>query len=124
MYSETIKTLRKEKNISQTELAKILDMPRYIISNWEQGRTEPNITDLITIANFFECSIDYLLGRSDDFGIINIQNEKKQLNKNEKEILDIFNSIPSESQAQLLEYARYCQMKSQDFNKTNNQRRA
>ena len=119
-----LKELREEKNLTQQEVANAINTSQTNIGRWEKNQNEPGANHIILLANFFECSTDYLLGRSDDFGIINIQNEKIQLNKNEKEILDIFNSIPTESQAQLLEYARYCKMKSQDFNKTNNQRRA
>ena len=71
---EKIKLLRLEKDITQQFLSESLNLPRYIISNWEQGRSEPNLSDISKLADFFECSIDYLLGREDDFGNVVISN--------------------------------------------------
>ena len=57
-------------------------------------------TALISIATVFDCSIDYLLGRSDDFGNINIK--APDLSDEEQELLDLFrNSSPGEQNAVL-----------------------
>jgi transcriptional regulator with XRE-family HTH domain len=60
-----IKELRLEKNISQRELAKRTGIKQANISRWEAGSVVPNVNDIWTIANFFDCSIDYISGRSD-----------------------------------------------------------
>lgn len=53
--------LRNKYNLTQNELAQKLNLPRYKISDWEQGRSEPSINDIKNICNFFNVSIDFLL---------------------------------------------------------------
>ena len=60
-----IKELKEEKNISQLELAKKLNLTQQSISLYEKGDREPSIDVLKSIANFFNVSLDYLLGKSD-----------------------------------------------------------
>lgn len=57
----------------------INDLEKYLnlnnttnIYNWRNGEKSPKLNNLIKIANYFECSLDYLLGRSDDFYEINL----------------------------------------------------
>ena len=40
------------------------------VSNWENGVNEPKAEYIVRLADFFECSADYLLGREDDFGVV------------------------------------------------------
>ena len=65
-----IQELRTERGLTQRELAEKIGVKNYTVANWEQNRTEPSVRDLIDLANFFECSVDYLIGREDDFGQI------------------------------------------------------
>lgn len=60
-----LKTLRKEKELSQKQLAEILNTTNSSICDWESGRAEPNIEMLIKIAKFFDVSVDYVLGLED-----------------------------------------------------------
>ncbi|MDR1669589.1 MAG: helix-turn-helix domain-containing protein [Oscillospiraceae bacterium] len=60
-----LRQLRKEKGLSQSELAGILHMTQGMISYWEKGDFEPNITILNQLANLFGVTIDYLLERTD-----------------------------------------------------------
>lgn len=60
-----LKTLRKEKELSQKQLAEILNTTNSSICDWESGRAEPNIEMLIRISEFFGVSVDYLLGLED-----------------------------------------------------------
>lgn len=59
----TIKMLRKRKGWTQSELAKLMKVQQYNISEYETGRVEPNIATLIQFADVFHVSVDYLLGR-------------------------------------------------------------
>lgn len=61
-----LKELRKSKNLSQTTLAKELNINQNSISRYENSEREPGISELIKIADFFEVSIDYLLERTDN----------------------------------------------------------
>ena len=59
-----LKELRKEKKITQLQLAIELDMSQNTISRYETGERQAGYEELIKIADFFEVSIDYLIGRT------------------------------------------------------------
>ena len=61
-----LKELRKKKDISQLRLATDLDTTQNTISRYETGEREPGIDELIKIADYFNVSVDYLIGRTDD----------------------------------------------------------
>lgn len=54
---------RKEKGLTQKELADMLEMNFKKLGAWEQLRAEPNIADIILLADYFGCTTDELLGR-------------------------------------------------------------
>lgn len=60
-----LKELRKEKNITQIKLAMELNMSQNTISRYETGERQAGYDELIKIADYFNVSIDYLLGRTD-----------------------------------------------------------
>lgn len=57
---ERIAALRKEKNISQTELAKRLNVSRQAVSKWEQGTSSPDTDRLIQLAEILGTEVEYL----------------------------------------------------------------
>ena len=57
---ERIMALRKEKNISQTELAKRLNVSRQAVSEWEQGTSSPDTERLIQLAEILGTEVEYL----------------------------------------------------------------
>ena len=57
---ERIMALRKEKNISQTELAKRLNVSRQAVSKWEQGTSSPDTERLIQLAEILGTEVEYL----------------------------------------------------------------
>ena len=60
-FNEKLQELRKQKGLTQEELAEYLYVSRTAISKWESGRGYPNIDSLKVIAKFFEVTIDELL---------------------------------------------------------------
>ena len=60
---ETIKELRKEKNISQQVLANSIGVSQKAIDFWERDVNEPKASYIVKLADFFDVSADYLLGR-------------------------------------------------------------
>ena len=64
-FAEKIKTLRKEWDMTQNQLADVLETTQRKISYWELGKVEPDLVSLWKIADFFDVSIDYLLGRKE-----------------------------------------------------------
>ena len=73
-----MKELRQERGITMKDAAQQLDLPYTTYVNYEKGTREPNSETLIQIANFYNTSIDYLLGKSDtriDDRVLDIVNE-------------------------------------------------
>lgn len=62
MFKERLKQLREERNLTQAQLAKELDLSQGTIGNWERGTREPDFETVKTLADYFEVTTDYLLG--------------------------------------------------------------
>ncbi|MCH1640135.1 helix-turn-helix domain-containing protein [Paenibacillus timonensis] len=63
---ERISALREQRKLTQEELALQLQISRAVLSHYEKNRRKPNYTTLRKIADFFQVSVDYLLGRDED----------------------------------------------------------
>lgn len=63
MIGQTIRDLRKQKRMSQTELAKILHVSQQTVTAWETGKAEPSSSAVSNLADYFNVTTDYLLGR-------------------------------------------------------------
>ncbi len=88
-----IQELRTAARLTQRELAEKIGVKNYTVANWEQNRTEPSIKDLTDLANYFECSVDYLLGRENDFGqIVIFKNGEKEY----AELFGLYEGLPTE----------------------------
>ena len=61
-----LKELRKKKGVSQLKLATDLNTTQNTISRYETGEREPGINELIKIADYFNVSVDYLIGRTEN----------------------------------------------------------
>ena len=75
-----IKNLRKNKSLSQTELAQLMGLTSSAMSAIETGKNKPTADILIKLSDFFNISTDYLLKGMDT---------KQTISKNEQEILDV-----------------------------------
>lgn len=66
-FKDRLLKLQKEKSISTVyELSQVLHIHRNNIAQWNKLNCIPLIDDMVIIADFFDVSIDYLLGRTDD----------------------------------------------------------
>ena len=61
MVGKNIKNFREQKNITQEELAEKLSVTRQAVSNWETGKTQPDIDTLHKISDILEISIEELI---------------------------------------------------------------
>lgn len=62
---DNLKALRESKKITQTQLGEHIGAKKSAISLWESGKRQPDQETLVRLANFFEVTVDYLLGRND-----------------------------------------------------------
>lgn len=62
-FAEKLRVLREQKGLSQAEVARRLNLNRITYGQYEQGKRHPDYETLIKIADYYNVSIDYLLGR-------------------------------------------------------------
>lgn len=61
-FGSKLLELRKERHLTQPQLAEQLNVGKSIISLWETNQCEPTLSRLVSIAKFFDVSLDYLVG--------------------------------------------------------------
>ena len=66
MFSERLKTSRKEVGLTQVELAEILKVSNGTVGMWETGKREPKLETMVHLSKTLNTSVDYLLGLSED----------------------------------------------------------
>ena len=66
MFGDRLKELRASKNISQKALSNEIGISDTHYQNLEYGKKEPTMSKLVALADFFNVSIDYLVGRTDN----------------------------------------------------------
>lgn len=65
-YYRRLRDLREDHDLSQSDIAEVLSMKQQQYSNYESGRREIPVHHLITLANYYNVTIDYLVGRTDN----------------------------------------------------------
>ena len=65
-FSERLALLRKSKGLSMSALGELLGVSDEAVRLMERGKRSPSFEVLISIATYFDVSLDYLVGRSDD----------------------------------------------------------
>ena len=92
-----LKELREERHLTQNDIAKEIKTSQTNIGRWEKELNEPAASFIIRLADFFQCSTDYLLGREDDLGNITIHTEKPApLPQDEQTLLNNFRKLPQD----------------------------
>ena len=67
-YSERIRSLREDRDLTQTEVANLLKVGQKTYSDYELGKTRIPVDSLIILAKFYDVSMDYICGMSDKQG--------------------------------------------------------
>ena len=97
-----MKELREAKGLSAREAAKQIGVPSTTYHNWEKGEREPNSEMLICLADYFDVSIDYMLGRT-------AKREAKRTvaaSRAEEELLRLFRSMTDDERSLILSTAK------------------
>ena len=98
---ENLKKLREKKKLTQTKVGIDVGLSQEVISHFEIGNSKPNIDNLIKLADYFNCSTDYLLGRTDIPEVIrNINNQDIIIN----EIINKYNSLSDENKKYFIKF--------------------
>lgn len=100
-----IKELREENGFSQTTVATAIGGSQSNLAKWEKGQVQPTADAIIKLADFFNVSADFLLGRSDDLGNIFVPSPTvPTLTDDEKQLLDMFERMSHQMKIRALAY--------------------
>lgn len=101
-----LKEIRESKKISQLKLANAIGVGRTTITNYETGVSSPDIDTIIRIAQYFNCSVDYLLGFSNEQMFQPIPVEvKEELTDKQKELLSLIKNMDNDDVNKIIGYA-------------------
>lgn len=103
-YMEKLKELRKINNLRQKDVAEFLNISITGYASWEQGLSEPNIENLIKLADFYNTTVDYLINREEEDGRIIIQ--EPELLNDEKNLLTNYRKLPTDLKESAQEYLK------------------
>ena len=92
-----VKELREKKGISQKELADYLNITQVQISKYELGKNEPDLNTTKKIAEYFNVTIDYLLGTSEENIILITKNDLETLKDSANKINKIVEKLTNNS---------------------------
>ncbi|MCU4923950.1 helix-turn-helix domain-containing protein [Bacillus cereus] len=113
MIGEKIKELRKNNKITQEQLGNAIGVSKMAISYFEKGKKSPGRETLEKIADYFNVTTDYLLGRSEDPELS--EEENKIVTEEGKNIMALIESLPEDERKkaweQLEMYVTYMQNK-------------
>lgn len=101
-----LRELRKERNLRQKDVAQAVGVLTQSYGFYENGINKPDPDTLIRLADFFECSVDYLIGRSDDFGAVQVNTAGAVLTNEEKKLLEAYRQLDLRGKIHLEEYAK------------------
>lgn len=90
-FGERLYELRKNRNISQEELAELLDVSRQSISKWENDKAYPEMTRLLFMSDYFDVSLDYLMRGAE----IPSNDAAQPLRYKAKDMLSVWNNFVS-----------------------------
>lgn len=108
MFWERLCELCTIHNCKPNTIAKDIGLSSAIATKWKNEGTLPNGETLIKIANYLNCSVDYLLGRTDNL----IENTPSlTVDSTTYKILTISQSLPEAQKEELLSFARYLKEK-------------
>lgn len=88
-FNEQLSKLRKRNNITQIDLANQMDVKQYVISSWETGRSEPNISQILKLCDILSVPADYLLDRP-IISVSSIEDFNKMVQNIDKDIKEDF----------------------------------
>lgn len=88
---EILKSLRLEKGLTQEELGKIINQSKQTVYNWENDKRKCDVESLFKLAKFFDVTIDYLTGYSND------RKPKTDLSDRQKKVINVTDKL-SESE--------------------------
>lgn len=111
-FSERLKQLRKDKKLTQKELAQKFFLDDSSISKYENGKAVPETELLQSLSDFFEVSVDYLLGRSNIKNYLDDSNVTIALHSDETSF--DYSDLSDEAKKEVQDFIEYVRHKYKD----------
>lgn len=110
-FCEKLKLLREERGMTLSEFAELLGTSKQVLSRYERGENTPKITTVSHYAKVLNVTLAYLMKDSitDKAGTTLTSNKKNppvKLTESERELIDLFRSVPEESQQMIIDMVR------------------
>lgn len=105
-FASNFKFLLNEKGLTQNQIALKLNTTQQTVSRWINGLNEPDYSILVSLANILNVSLDYLLGRENDYGVIESNSAVPAFTREQTELLSVFNLLPVEQQREVIGFAK------------------
>lgn len=108
-FAQILNKLMNDTKVSAYKISKDTGISDRLIGYWKKGEKLPGAENLLTLANYFGISIDYLLTGKEKISSL-------ELTKNEQRIIDIFKSLTETQQGQVIERAEMLSESNEDKN--------
>lgn len=98
-FGKILKALREDRDLKQEDIAKYMKVDRSTVGKWESGSSSPDYDKLIKLAEYFNVSVDYILGRTD---VKNPTDKISDALEEDEELLEFWNELKEREELQLL----------------------
>ena len=100
LFPQRLMLLRHEHNVTQEELGEVLGVSKGSVSKYEKGTAKPTYKNLWELADYFNVSVDYLIGKSDAFQADPVDQEFIN------EVVSLFDELDHEQKESMLEFLK------------------
>ena len=97
-FGELLAELRQDKGLTQKQLGRVLSVSTGTISNYENGVHYPDLEKLVALADYFQVSTDYLLGRGNAVRSVHIPESKEPQDEQAIQFIHRFSQLPPDRQ--------------------------
>ena len=118
--NDRLKILRDERGIKQKELAQLLSITERTYRHYEAGEIDPPTSKTALLANFFDVSVDYLLGRTDDRDTTLVNDDEFFKGLPIRKVHDMKIEVTDEEEIELKAHLEYLRWKEQMKKKGHN----
>lgn len=109
MLKDRITKLRKSRGLTQQKFAEAIHVTQAAVSQWETGRTTPDVQQLFIIANYFGVTVEEL--KNEDIHIEIPTTEKAPSEESVERGIDLFRQLSEENKAQVMQYMEFLRQK-------------
>lgn len=101
-FAERLSALMQERGINKLSLGKAIGISDRVVGSWVKGENGPKLENALTVAEFFDVSIDYLAGRTDVREVCIKKEPVPVISENGREMLEFYERLSERDQLLLL----------------------